>query len=201
MRNLTNVKSLSVLLIVATKIAIAQQVLPYAPITPAERWQEFKRDSFTSPDGYLVPLFPAGIAHLKNKPTQWGQGAEGFGRRAGYAYATNFMDDSILHASAAILKNDVRYEASKDSKVLLRLRHAISRTFVTRAHDGRLTFNASNFMSSYGAGMLATYMLPSESYEPLKYGVRQGHVLIAAHAGSNLLKEFTPEIKKLFHRK
>ena len=194
-------KAISALLIIATKIATAQQVLPYQPITPAERWQEFTRDSFTSPGGYLVPLFPAGIAHLKNKPTQWGQGAEGFGRRAGYAYATNFMDDSILHASAAILRNDVRYEPSKDEKVMRRVRHALSRTFVTRSQSGRLTFNSSNFMSSYGAGMLATYMLPSESYEPLKYGVRQGHILIAAHAGSNLLKEFTPDIKRLFRRK
>ena len=201
MRNLLRVKALKLLLIIATKVASAQQVVPYVPITPSERWQEYKKDVFTTPEGYLVPLFPAAIAHLKNRPTQWGQGAEGFGRRAGYAYATNFMDDSILHASAAILKNDVRYEASGDSRVLHRLGHALSRTFVTRARDGRLTFNVSNFMSSYGAGMLATYMLPSESYEPLKYGVRQGHVLIAAHAGGNVLKEFSPDIKKFFHRK
>lgn len=194
-------KAICVLLFIATKIASAQQVIPYEPITPAERWQEYKKDAFTTPGAYLVPLFPAGIAHLKDRPTQWGQGAEGFGRRAGYAYATNFMDDSILHASAAILRNDVRYEPSKDEKVMRRVGHAISRTFVTRARDGRLTFNASNFMSSYGAGMLASYMLPSESYEPLKYGVRQGHILIAAHAGSNLLKEFTPDIKRLFRRK
>ena len=194
-------KALSVLLIIAIKIAMAQQVLPYEPMTRAQRWQEFKRDSFTSPDGYLVPIFPAVAAHLKSRPNQWGQGAEGFGKRVGYAYATNLLDDSIFHASAAILGNDVRYDPSKDAKVALRLRHALSRTFVTRAHDGRLTFNASNFISSYGAGMLATYMLPSQSYEPLKYGVRQGHVLIAAHAGSNLLKEFTPDIKRLFHRK
>ena len=194
-------KLLIVFLILTAGVATAQPVAGYQPMTSSERRQAFIEDSFTSPGGYLVPLFPAGIAHLKNKPTQWGQGAEGFGRRAGYAYATNFMDDAILHSSAAILKNDVRYESSKDVKVVRRIGHALSRTFVTRAHDGRLTFNASNFMSSYGAGMLATYMLPSESYEPLKYGVRQGHVLIAAHAGSNLIKEFTPEIKKLFRRK
>ena len=185
---------------VATVTAFAQPAPLYEPITKSERWKEFAKANFTSPGAYFSAFGPAIGAQINNDPPEWGQGVKGYAHRAGYYYGRSFIDSSIRHSSAAAFGHDVRYERSTKKGFLPRTGHAISRGFVTRNNDGKLVPFISNFMGSYGGGMLSTYMLP-DRYDPLKRGLQQGHVLFAANTGGNILREFAPEIKKLFRRR
>ena len=189
-----------VLAFVTTATAFAQPAAPYEPITKSERWKEFAKDNFTSPGAYFSALGPAIGAQIKNEPPEWGQGVKGYAHRAGYYYGMSIIDSSIRHSTAAAFGHDVRYERATKKGILPRTKHAISRGFVTRNSEGKLVPYISNFMGSYGGGMLSTYMLP-DRYDPLKRGLQQGHLLFAANTGGNILREFAPEIKKLFRRR
>ena len=188
------------LLFTFSVVAFGQVAGTYEPITGSERWKEFTRENFISPGAYFRALGPAIGAQMKEEPREWGQGVGGYAHRAGYYYGMNFIDSSIRHSSAAALGHDVRYERSKKKGFFPRAGHALSRGFVTRNSSGNLIPYVSNFMGSYGSGMISTYMMP-ERYDPLKFGLQRGHILFAAHIGENIFREFGPEIKKFFRRK
>ena len=177
----------------------AQTVSTYVPMTQTERWKEFTKETFTSPGIYFSSLGAALGGQLNNRPSEWGQGVEGYAHRTGYFYALNVMDKTIRNSSAAAFGHDVRYEPSKKKGLLPRSGYALSRAFVTRNREGKLVPYVSNFIGNYGSGMISTYMLP-DRYDPIKNGLQAGHIMFASNAGGNLLREFGPDLKKAFRR-
>ena len=171
----------------------------YQPITTSERWAEFRKDNFTTPAAYVGALGPALYSQVDHSYSPWPLGAEGYARRTGYFYGMGLIESSIRHSTAAALGNEVRYERSNKTGLFPRAGHAIGRNFVTRNRQGHLTPNVSTFMSSYGSGMLSTYMLP-QRFQPTVFGVQQGHIIFSASAGLNLFREFSPDLKKLVRR-
>jgi hypothetical protein len=54
--------------------------------------------------------------------------------------------------------------------------------------------------SIYAGSMLMMYWYP-RGYDPLTNGVRNGNIAVGVTAGIYLIKEFSPELKKTFHRR
>ena len=177
----------------------AQTITSYEPLTGSERWKQYTKRNFTGPEAYVGTLSSAISAGTGREPREWGQGVQGYAHRLGYRYTTTLLDSSIRHSTAALLGHEVRYEASKRSGFFPRAGHALSRGFVTRNSSGHLVPNMSRFMGSYGGAMLGTYMRP-DRYDPLVYGLQHGHVRLASSTISNLFREFSPDIKRMFRR-
>src|SRR5690349_14552636 len=61
----------------------------FVPLTLSERFAYMERSMF-GPKAFLFSAVRAGINQWKDEPPEWGQGAAGYGRRYGSAYAQTF---------------------------------------------------------------------------------------------------------------
>jgi len=67
---------------------------------------------------------------------------------------------------------------------------------VSRTDSGRATVNVALPLSQYGASMLSTRWYP-DRYSALGEGLQWGHVQMGGEMALNLLREFSPELKRL----
>ncbi len=74
----------------------------------------------------------AGVQTLRNKPSKYGKGAAGFGKRLGAGLATNAVNKTVEHGIAAKLHEDLHYQRSNKHGVIPRLGYALKSTVITR---------------------------------------------------------------------
>jgi hypothetical protein len=169
------------------------------PLTPrgklAIAWQDT-----TDPAILVQAAFIAGIGQATNSNPSFGQGAQGYSRRFGTAYADfaiqNFMTEGLF---PTILHQDPRYFRRGKGSARSRLGYAISRLFITRTDSGKRQFNYSEVVGG------ATSLTISNAYYPdgrtVRDNVKRYSLQLSFDAASNVLKEFWPDLKnKLPHR-
>jgi len=104
----------------------------------------------------------AGIEQATNKWKQYGQGAQGYGKRYGASYADvaagTFIGNAIL---PVVFKQDPRYFYKGKGSKRSRLLHAIAGTFVARSDNGNWGPNYSNVLGSVAAGGISNLYYPS----------------------------------------
>ena len=104
----------------------------------------------------------AGIEQATNKWKQYGQGAQGYGKRYGASYADvaagTFIGNALL---PVVFKQDPRYFYKGKSSKRSRLFHAIAGTFVARSDNGNWGPNYSNVLGSMAAGGISNLYYPS----------------------------------------
>lgn len=109
---------------------------PYVPITTRTKFKLATQDSF-DPYEWLVAGMFAGIAQLGDQYHEFGQGAQGYAKRYGGAFAdqaiSNYITEAIL---PSILHEDCRYFRLGKGGGWKRTRYAISRVLVTHTDQG-----------------------------------------------------------------
>ncbi len=185
----------------AAQFALAQPAAPsYVPLNSHERWKRYWDESFLSPGLYFAALGSATFAQLANDPPEWRQGAAGYGRRSVSLLGLFAMDVTIHEGGAAVLGYDPRYFHCKCTGLLPRTGHALVWSFITHDNKGRVRIDFPALAGAYGSGMLSMYWYPHR-YSPLTDGVRVGTQDLGFQIGVNVLREFGPEIKRVFRRK
>lgn len=122
------------------------------PLTTGEKFKVITRISF---DYFEYPWYGllAGIGQARNSEPENGQGAAGYSKRYGVAFADgtveNFMTGAVL---PSLLRQDPRYYHMGKGRFLNRLGYAVSRIFITRSDSGG---EQSNYSEIFGAGMAA----------------------------------------------
>ena len=71
-------------------------------------------------------LFAAGINQLGNAPPEWGEGAEGFGKRFGSDFAIAAVGTTTRYGLAQAFKEDTLYYRCECRGVLPRMSHAVT---------------------------------------------------------------------------
>src|SRR5215469_8118488 len=166
-----------------------------ASIGAGEKFKLGLQDSF---DYYAYPaagLF-AGINMWQKQTPSFGQGAAGFGRYYGTAFAdqtiANMMSESVF---PVMLHQDPRYFPMAQGGFWKRTRYAISREWITRNDAGNNTFNISELGGNAAAVAISNAYYPSEnrnvSDNAYKYGQQ-----IGLDAFFNVLKEFWPDMRR-----
>lgn len=150
-------------------------------------------------------VFVAGEAcvnQARNSPKEYGQGAEGFGKRYGAGFADGLTDGLfVTGVYPALLRQDSRYYRLGDGGFSHRMGYAVSRILVTRQDSGRKAFNFSEVLGSFSSSALAMTYYPDSQRDFSDVAQRAG-IQFAFDAGFNVLKEFYPEIeRKFFDRK
>jgi len=125
----------------------------YRPLTLDERWKLYFRQSVWSVGAYVGPLFAALVLdQAQGDPQQWGGGFKGYGRRLTSPVAAgDIVQNSVQFAAAGLLKEDVRYIASKEHGFRRRAGHAFLYSFLTYNNQGHPTLNLSNIGGYYFA--------------------------------------------------
>lgn len=160
----------------------------------------FYLDKNFGPAGLLRSAFSAGLNQWRDYPTEWGQGAEGYGRRLASCLGQNTVKNTIRFVTATALREDPRYFPSEQKGFSRRVGHALASVFVTRTDSGGRRFAVSEFAGVVGSKFIANQWYPPR-VATTNDALRGSAVTLGYDAAWNLAKEFWPDIKKaLRHR-
>jgi hypothetical protein len=157
---------------------------------------------YIDPYTFVFVAAEAGINQASNSPREYGQGAEGFGKRYGAEFADG-LTNSIFTTGVypSLLRQDPRYYRRGSGAFFNRAVYAASRVLVTRQDSQRQAFNFSEILGNLTSASIAITYYPASQRDFSDVGQRAG-VQLGFDAGFNLLKEFYPDIqRKFFDRK
>jgi hypothetical protein len=179
---------------------VVENAPAYAPLTADQRWHRYGKESILGSTLYLAALGAAAGEQLGNDPPEWHEGLKGYGRRVVSSLGTYSVQTTINEGVAAALHYEPRYIRSSQKGFMPRLGHAMKWTFLTYDADRHIRFNIQAVASTYGAGMISTLWYP-DRFTILGDGVRNGNQQFAYRIGANIVREFAPELQRIFHVK
>lgn len=179
---------------------IVPKEAPYRPLNGDERWRLFLNESFAFKGGAYFRAFGSALPdHLNNRPEDWGQGSKGYFTRVGDRFARFTLSTGFEHLGAAATGLEPRYVRSKDDGFGKRFLHASQLVLLTYNREGKKTFYWSRFAGAFGAEAISAAWNPAVRWEVRGYqGAAQQ---VAAQWVFNVIREFAPDIKRLFVRK
>jgi len=126
----------------------APSFVNFQPLTVGEKFKVASEDAFDRGTFALAALF-AGEAQLTNDNKPFGQGAAGYGRYLGTAYADLAIGDYMTEAVfPSLLHQDPRYFRKGAGSKLSRLGYAAGQIFMTHTDTGRVQFNYSEIVGN-----------------------------------------------------
>ena len=171
------------------------------PLTTGQKFKVVTRSSF---DYVEFPWygFLAGISQAENSEQGYGQGAAGYGKRYGAAFADgtieNFWTAAIL---PSVLHQDPRFYQSGKGGFWHRTGYAMSRIFVTRTDSGGSQFNTSEIVGSAIAAGISTYSYHPHSDKTLSNTASVWATQIGYDTITIVVKEFWPDIRRKISHK
>lgn len=169
------------------------------PLTNKQKFYIAYKDSFDYPLVGISAMLAA-IYHAGDRHPQFGQGAAGYFRRFGTSFADqasgNFLTEGVF---PVLFNQDPRYFRMGTGTKSQRLKYALSRTVVTRSDGGKYVPNFSEFAGTGAASTLGlAYYSDNRNADDF---FQNWAIQLATDTGSQLLREFWPDIKgKLFGR-
>lgn len=175
------------------------QTFTYTPMTREERWQDYEHVNFDSYGAFFQAFF-TGLGDYSGDVPHWDSGMAGLSEHVGSEFATFAVAGTIHSSLAAALHQDTRYFHCTCQGGLRRTLHAVGRTLFTYGDNGHLYPDVSGLAGIYGGEMLTTKWYPAK-YTATGYGVRQANIAVGVTSAIYVIREFSPEIKRAFHRK
>jgi hypothetical protein len=171
----------------------------YKPLTSTSKFKMARQDSFDRGTFIMAALFGGEAQWTKSTPS-FGQETSGYGRYFAASYADfvigNFMTEAIY---PTIFGQDPRYFRRGTGTVFSRLEYAVSQTFWTHKDSGGMQFNFSEVLGNATAAAISNSYYPdnrSATDAVSKLGIQ-----IGVDMAGNILKEFSPELNRVFSRK
>ncbi|HKC71278.1 MAG TPA: hypothetical protein VKB60_06630 [Terriglobales bacterium] len=172
----------------------------YTPLTSHQKFHIFVQQTYSV---YTVAntAFDAGWAQMTDDWPAYGQGMEGYGKRYGALLANHeagtFFENFLF---PTLLRQDPRYfRKGEGHSLFARVPYAASRVLITQSDSGHSTFNSSLLL-----GLLFVDGITNAYYPRPERGLGNtmtrfgGSVLSSAE--TNLLREFMPDMMRVFHR-
>jgi len=171
-----------------------------APMTAGQKYKVAVRSSF---DYVQIPWYAAlaGISQAQNSEPGYGQGAEGYAKRFGAAFADGTIENFMVNAVVpSVLHTDPRYYQLGKGGFVHRTGYALSRLFITRTDSGHNTFNFGEIGGSAAAAAISTYSYHPESDKTLSNTASVWGTQVGYDAIRIVLNEFWPDIRRKFHK-
>ena len=173
-------------------------------IPPLTAGQKFKVVTQSSFDYIQIPwyAFLAGISQAQDSEPGYGQGAEGYGKRFGAAFADGTIENYLTGAILpSLLRQDPRFFQSGKGGFLHRTGYAVSRIIITRSDSGSRQFNFSEVVGSAMSASISTYSYHPKADRTLSntasvWGTQLGYDTITI-----VVKEFWPDIRRKLQKK
>ena len=176
--------------------ALCQTAAPtatsYRPPTQSERFHHYLKGTF-SVESLLRSAAGSGLLQATNTPSEWGQGAEGYGRRVGSSYAQHIMRQTILYGASDLLHEDTRYVRSGEQTAGGRVRYALESTFLARKDDGSRRISFSRIGSVVAVAFISREWQP-HSTNGAQNAFSNIGITFGSEAGFNVAREFLPKL-------
>ncbi len=173
------------------------------PLTAKQKFELTWRSSIDPVTFGLAGLI-AGVQQSRNDYTEFGQGAEGYAKRYGAAYATLFtgalLSDAVF---PSLFKQDPRYFYKGTGSIRSRFFYAVSRSIIGKGDNGRWQLNYSNILGNFAASGISNLFYPPKDRNGIGSISENTVFNIGGNAVGNLAQEFllkklTPHARK-FH--
>jgi hypothetical protein len=182
-----------------TDAASMNESLAYAPLSAQCKFKIFLTSTY-SPYTFLSAGFQATLDQAQGQWPHYGGGMQGWGKRFGATLADTESRRFIqTFALSAILHEDPRYFPSYRRGLVSRGWYAATRVVITRKDSGDNTFNTSEFLGALFASALQNSYYPRHDRSLVETMNRFSGAL-SSDAIGNLLREFTPDMKRLFRK-
>jgi hypothetical protein len=171
----------------------------YEPLTSREKFKIASEDAFDRGTVGLAALF-GGEGQLTNSNRSFGQGAAGFGRYFGASYGDFLIGDYMTEAVfPTLLHQDPRYFRRGTGSRWSRLGYAMGQIFWTHRDSGGTQFNFSEVLGNATAVAISTSYY--ENKRTASDAVSGLGTQLGVDMAANVLKEFWPDLQRLFSRK
>jgi hypothetical protein len=157
------------------------------PLTTGQKFRVVFRGSF---DYIQIPWygFLSGISQAENSEPGYGQGAEGYAKRFGAAFADGTIENFMVGAIfPTILRQDPRYFQLGKGSFTHRTYYAVSRSFVTRTDSGREQFNYSEIFGGMLSGAISTNTYHPRAFITKRYDPTTNMVVYVHNASDRTL--------------
>jgi hypothetical protein len=163
--------------------------LTYNRPTQRTKLKNYIFDAY-GPYPIFLSAFAAGISQFDNSPPEWGQGAEGFGKRMGSDFAIAATGTTVRYGLAQAFKEDTLYYRCDCRGFIPRMRHAVLSTLTARrGDDGHQVFSVPALLAPYAGSFTAVY-----GWYPDRFGAKDafriGNYGMLAQLGGNVSLEF-----------
>lgn len=184
------------------KIEEKQRVLGFVPnfyvsyipdAAPLNASQKFRLAFRTvvDPFTFLIVGATAAIEQGQNHFAEYGQGAEGYGKRYGANYADTVAGTLIGGAILpSLFKQDPRYFYKGTGSVPRRLAYAVANSVICKGDNRRWQPNYSGVLGSLAAGGISNLYYPDQDRNGAGLTLENGAIGVASTAVSNVLQEF-----------
>jgi len=149
-------------------------------------------DPFT----FGIDMAEAGVQQANNDYSGFGQGVEGYAKRFGAAYGTDFTGTMIGGAILpSLLKQDPRYYYKGVGTVRSRTLYAIAMSVICKSDKGNWQPNYSSILGSLAAGGISNLYYPDEDRNDATLTFQNLAIGTAISAVQNIFQEFV--VRKL----
>jgi hypothetical protein len=160
-----------------------------APLSSGQKFQLATR-SLVDPLAFVGTGVFAAAEQWQNTFPGYGQGAQGYAKRYGAAYADEALSRMIGSAILpSLLHQDPRYFYRGTGSKKARALYAISQAVVCRGDDGKMQPNYSYVLGSFAAGGISNLYHPAGD-RGAGLTIGNGFLNVGAHAIDNLAREF-----------
>lgn len=160
------------------------------PLTPKQKFHLTVK-TMTDPVTFAGVGVVAGVEQGLNNYSGYGQGAEGYAKRFGAAYAdlviSNFIGSAAL---PALLKQDPRYFYKGNGNVVFRFVYAIANSVICKGDNGHWQANYSKILGDFASGGISNLYYPQLSRGGFKLAYENAAIAAGITATANLINEF-----------
>ena len=171
----------------------------FRPMTQPERTRLYFK-TMVNPIGFVKTGFSAGIDQANDKPTEWEQGASGYGKRFANILGQYSIQRTVTYGLGSALHEDNRYFNSGKQGFWPRTGYALSSGILARHDDGIRHFSISQVGGVAAGAFLARVWLPpsqsSASDGAVSFGITMG-----SNAAFGILKEFLLDLGRALAKK
>jgi hypothetical protein len=171
----------------------------FTPLNQRDRNHLFL-SSLVNPLSFVRVGFSAGLDQKNDKPRDWEQGGAGYGMRYGNIFGQYTIQRTTSFALSSALDEDNRYFNSGKHGIWRRTWYAVTSSVLARHRDGHRTISISQVGGVAAGAFVARAWLPPDQNSAGDGAVSFG-ISMAANVGTNVFKEFLPDIIHVFVKK
>ncbi|HEY2912638.1 MAG TPA: hypothetical protein VGK21_04715 [Candidatus Angelobacter sp.] len=171
----------------------------FHPMTQAER-NHLYFSTMINPLSFARCAFSAGIDQWSDKPSEWEQGASGYGKRFANILGQYSIQRTVSYGLSSALHEDNRYFNSGKQGFWSRTGYALSSGILARHDDGSRRFSISQVGGVAAGAFLARTWLPPSQHSAGDAAVSFG-ITMGSNIGFGVMKEFLPDLLRPFRKK
>ena len=180
-------------------MAGATKASDFRPMTQGERTDLYWK-TMVNPLSFVKAGFSSGIDQWNDKPSEWQQGAAGYGQRYANILGQYSIQRTVTFGLSSLLHEDNRYFNSGKHGFWSRTRYALESGLVARHDDGSRHISISQLGGVAAGAFVSRLWLPASQNTAGDGAVSFG-ITMGWNMGFGVLKELLPDLGKAINKK